>query len=280
MPANLKEFIAGGFKLAYYTLLDTSGFATGFSGSVTAGATSSPAGRIKGAQVAPIQLPEAPVSNVLGDNVPIGAFLFVSEEVPNFQMQVAVRSLTNEAKFQGTKVQDIGNFSMGVLQPESVTPVDMAVWFIRDIKSRETSTVGKSAYETLLCPKVQAIPLGANFTQREVASFTYQVIVNPSAATPMGNTLTLAANGAEIAPALIYTSDYPVFLDSFLGNGALQTFNLTFTPASSSLSDVLVYVEGVRLPAGVTVSTVAKTITFSSAPDNNARIEVWYQYTI
>lgn len=280
MPANVLEFIAGGFKLAYYTKLDTDGYATGASGVVAAGATFTPAGRIKAARTAPIQLEAPTASPVTGDNVVYGAFQFAPENVPNFTLELAVNNMTFNARAQGSLTRNIGNASVGVIQPQAFTPTDLALWFIRDAKSQQGSTVGKGMYQTIMLMKATAYPLGANLAQREVANFQAQITINPSSGTPLGYTLTTTNENTEVASGLEWTSDYPFFLDATLGTGAVTAFGpLTFTPASSSLSDVLVYVEGIRQTANVTINTTTKLVTFSVAPLSGQRIEVWYQYS-
>ncbi len=278
MPANVLEWIAGGFKSAWYTKLDTDGFATGASGTVTAGATFSPGGRIKGARTAPIQLEAPPTVSVLGDNVVYGAFQFAPENVPNFTLELAVNNATFNSRAQSTATRNVGNASVEVIQPQNFSPTDLAMWFIRDAKSQQGSTIGKGLYETILLSKATAYPLGANMSQREAANFQAQITINPSAGTPMGYTLSNTVEQTEVASGLRWTSDYPLFLDATLGTGALTLFGpLTFTPVSTSLSDMYVYVEGIRQTSGVTISVANKTLTFSSPPASDSRIEVWYQ---
>lgn len=280
MPANILEFIAGGFKLAYYTQLDTDGFATGASGTVTNGAaSSSPAGRIKAARTAPIQIQPSNTTPVTGDNVVYGTFQYAPDTVPTFTFELAVRNLTLDARAQGTLVETVGNTSVGIVQPQNFTPIDLAMWFIRDAKSQQGVSIGKGMYETALLPKVQAYPLGSNFAQRDATAFQYQVTLNPFSATPMGYTLSIGTHNTEVASYLEWTSDYPFFLEPFKGDGVTTAFGpLAFTPSTTSTSDQFVYVEGIRRTSGVTISTTTKLVTITPAPLSGQRIQVWYQH--
>ena len=65
--------------------------------------------------------------------------------------------------------------------------------------------------------------------------------------------------------------------------GALTTFYLGETPASTDLNDVLVYVldtNGIptRKTTGVTITASAKSLTFSVAPTDQYDIVAYYGY--
>lgn len=66
------------------------------------------------------------------------------------------------------------------------------------------------------------------------------------------------------------------YREGFAGDGATTAFTATFTPASASLK---VYVDGELKTATTDYTLSTKTITFTSAPANNATIIIDYSYT-
>ena len=60
--------------------------------------------------------------------------------------------------------------------------------------------------------------------------------------------------------------------DVFTGNGSTTAFTLTETPPNAN--SVLVFVDGILQKASTNYSISGTTLTFTSAPDNGAEIEV------
>jgi len=277
MPANINTWIAAGFSSGWYMLLDSDGYAAGASGTVSTGSAGAAGGRILGVQNADVSIKEPDTVPVSGDDGVLGSFLFAPNESPSGTFEVGVRDIALEARLQSTLVQTLGNLNLGVIQPKDPVYVDVGLILSRQAQSQDGASLGKAMYENAIVLKAQLAPLGNTpLTGRTAAVTRYRVIANPSNATPMGYTLTNAANGTEAAPFLTVATDYPLTWHAFRGDGATTGFVVSQTPSSNIAANHLVFVNGVQVTP--TINTTTKTFTITPAPANNAKITVVYQY--
>jgi hypothetical protein len=96
---------------------------------------------------------------------------------------------------------------------------------------------------------------------------------------PWGETFNSSVHGVNSASMMFWSANNRKGWFAATGNNAILTFGpLKDTPASTSLLDVAVYVNGYRQTTGVTIDATNKTITFGSAPASNAVIAVFYDH--
>src|SRR5678809_1077337 len=112
----------------------------------------------------------------------------------------------------------------------------------------------------------------AAFANRAAALFAGTITLNAMDAYPWGETFKVSVEGYSQSFIEDWTLQYPVTCHRWTqSGGAVTKFFLGETPASTSLSDVLVYVLDTnqvptRQTANVTISAVDNSITFSVAP--------------
>lgn len=109
-----------------------------------------------------------------------------------------------------------------------------------------------------------------------VGETVYTMTGNDSTVDELGTQFTEAVNGFTQAPFLIIITRNRFHLDAFLGDNSETEFTLSYTPSSDTESKLIVSVDGVVQDSGWTHT--AGVVTFSSAPAEDAKILVEYEY--
>lgn len=287
MPSliNVQRYISAGFQRLDFHQLDSSGLPAGVTGSVTAGATGAPAGRITAVQTMNINVPAAVGVPVTGDNILQGTFMFPNDSPRTFDIAFAEDDFADRQAFQGIIPRNIGNFSFSGRDIAPFALNNTMLIAVSNASAQAQGIKGLGMYAGIFATRAQITVRGRNtFAQRGAADFVGNVNLNAMDSYPWGQTFQVANEGYTSSFIEDWTLAYPVTLHRWTQSGALTTFNLGEKPASSSLSDVLVYtIDTNGIPtgpytSGVTIDTVAKTITFSLAPTNGYSIIAYYGY--
>lgn len=279
MTVNVTELIAAGFDTLEYHMLDTNGIAAGPSGSITAGATGSGAGRLRGVKTSDINIPEPDITNITGDDSALGSFIWPPTSLPGFNIDVAVADLQDEGYFQGTTPENTGDITLGVWQPRDQEFPDFCLIGVSRAKSKMSGSDGVSGFSGIIIPKCTIVPLGrVAFTEREGAVFRYRVAVNMSDAYPWGQTLKTATQGTTAGAVFPWTAENRITIHAWTGNSVVSSFNTQETPASSSVNKMRVFVNNVINSGGVTVTTATKTVALVPTP-GAVRVIAVYEYT-
>lgn len=287
MPNNVLSYIAAGFDRLEGHVLDTASIVAG-TGSITAGAAGAAGFRMVGVKTAEIAVPEPQAEPVTGDNAYLGGFIFPSNAVRAFTVEIAVNNMTNTGIFQQSNTINIGNSSVGFLDIVDPTYPTITLIGVSNAQSQASGTTGQGMFGGVIIPRCQIVPLGrGSFSERSAASFRARVVISASDGFPWGETFTTGVHGTLGATLVEWTDTYRKSFHRFTGTGAVTGFGpLQYTPASTSLSDVIVYqidsVTGIptRKTTGVTVDTASKMLTFSVAPANGDKVVVFYSYVI
>jgi hypothetical protein len=278
--SNDFDWIAAGFDRIEGHVLDANGNIAGTTGTVTGGAAGSPGFRILGAKVAPIVAPNADAVPDTGDDAFLGSFLFPSAAVRQFQLDGAVSGLQINSYLGSGNVMQVGNSDLGFLDTIPFSPVNVALLVNSQAKSQVAGNVGQGIWSGIIVAKAQGIPIGREtFSERAAGVFRWQFIFSLADRFPWGETFNTTVHGISQATLVQWSGNYRKGWHRFTGDGATVTFGpLKYTPASTSLNDVIVYKNGYRQTTGITVNTTAKTLTFSVAPANNDVIAVYYDH--
>lgn len=286
MAVNVRKIIAAGFERAYYGPIDSAGYLIGSTTTApAAGAQAGAAmGRLLGVKTSDITLVEPEILTVTGDDQALGTFLFPATENPSFTIEVGVADLDLMALAQGTAVANIGDLSIGALQPDSPDFPNMCLIFMRRAKSKASGSDGAVQWEGIIIPNAQLFPLGSgNFTERQGASYSYRVVAQPASVMPWGQALgsgvgqlNLSTDFANLFP---FTAENRITIHRFTGDGVEDEFTLGETPAAAN--KVYVYVDGALQTITTNYTISDKTITFGGGniPANNSKIEVIYEFT-
>lgn len=279
MADNVKQYIQAGFEKLLLHILDDNGNPAGITGvAPTAGTMVGPY-EIIGVQTSDIAIPEPDIVDVPGDDDVLGGFIFSAQTTPAFNIDIGTQDLTLEGAVQETNVENDGNISLGVLQPNAPQYRDVMLIGISRAKSKVSASDGVSQYGGIIVPKCNMVPLGRpEFAGRTAANTRYRVKANKSTQTGFGHTFTNATHGTEAGVIRPWSAAQRLCVDRGTGDGATVTFPLSHIPRSTSLADVRVRVNGAIQNSGVTVNVANRTLTFSVAPASNAVIIVGYEY--
>src|SRR5574342_50329 len=278
MAVNIRQYIAAGFDRAHYWMNDSAGVAAGATGTVPAGTVGSPSGRLQGVRTSDISIPDPVEFTRAGDDQPLGKFIFGSTETPGFTIEADAEDLTFRSRIAGLTVQDIGDLSLLAGAAKDITFADMGFIFLRRAKSKQAGSDGTSMYESLIIPQANVYALGSPYEFQGGGPTRYRVALSMTNILPTGITLTNAANGTDAAAFMVGTHENRIDVHAFVGDAAQTVFTVQYTPAGTTVAKTHVYVAGLRLAAGVTVSQANKTITIA-APGAAGKTIVMYEYT-
>lgn len=267
--------ISAGFKYLFWGVRDGDAFIGSDTAALTPGGTGRGMARLEGAQTMPIGVGEPEIITVMGDDEPLVTFDFDSATLPTGVFEMADRDDAFEALIQGTLVEVTGDIRLSVLQPRDRAPQDMYLLCQRRRKLWGDDGRGTKAWEWVFVPLCTITPLGAEFQTRQNTPYRYNVNLNNSEYKPWGATFTEVLNRTTAAPLMPGYSDNPVYIMHFLGNAAATVFTLEFPAASTDLDKTRVYINGVNLLSGYTVS--GTTLTITGAPATDAVVSVLYE---
>lgn len=276
MPSNTGKRIVAGFQAVYYGTRDADGNLLGNTTTApVSGATGSPAYRITGAVSMTVPQPEASAVPAPGDDTVLVNFIFAPDTLPEGNLITASRDAVFEAIAQGTVVKSYlaGNVIGSVLLPGTPTYEDMFIHGIRRAQTADETNFGNARWQNVVYSNVQVQALFNTMETRTHSPFDHKLVINNTNNKGTGETFTTANDGVQLAGGYVYDTNYPYHFIRYTGNGVLTTFNLSYTPISTS--EILVFVNGI-LATVSSVDIANKTFTLSVAPANNAVVVAFY----
>ena len=229
--------------------------------------------QVSGAQSFQINAPDAQIIPFLGDDV-LFAQMFLP---PTTGVSATLNTQKNDmdalALFTNTSVETINSDIQmaGNYTSNQGNEQDVALLITRNaLDTDNTSTkFGSQRWQTYIVNKGNVFPKGASIEQNAAEVDAYNVVMTPTSVPPWQKSFTNATNGYTTAQYLVLTSEYPITMEKYTGNGTLTTFNTTFTPVS--VAKTAVFVNG-TIATVSSVDTGASTFTLSSAPAASANV--------
>lgn len=284
---NVKQVISAGFARLDFHRLDSTGLPAGVTGTVTPGANLTGAGRITAVTTMNAATPAATGVPIPGDNVLEGTFMFPNDQPRTFPVQFSEDDLADRKAFQNISAQDIGNMSFGGRDIQPFTLNNLLLIAVANAQARSQGVLGLGMYSGIFANRAQMVVQGrSGFVNRAAAVYEGTVTLNPMDSYPWGQTFQSAIEGYQQSFIEDWESQYPVTVNRGQPTAGITKFFLTEKPASTSLSDVLVFtLDSNQVPtrqtSNVTISQVDNSITFSVAPFSSgvADIVVWFGYS-
>lgn len=276
--------IFAGFDRCEAMVLDSAGVMSGVSPTLATGATGSSGFRLLAAKDAQnLGAPEPEVVAITGDDAYQGGFIFPSAQPRQFMLTAAVMGFDVNAYMGVGQPYAIGNAEVSVLDSTPFGPINLAMIVTSQQKSAAGSNIGVGLFGGHIIPQIQGIPLGRQtYQERAAGIMRFKFIMSQAAQFPWGETFRPNTNqiNANLATYVPWTANYRKAFFTARGDAATTTFGPhRYQAASTSLSDFVVYVNGYRRTANVTVNQSAQTFTFSVAPAASDKICVWYDTT-
>lgn len=278
--SNDLAVIMAGFDRIEAHVLDSSGVIAGL-GNLLPGQSSN-GFRLLAVKNAPnIGVPNADTTAITGDDDYQGGFGFPSQQVRQTVAEFAVEALDVNGYLGGGSPYAIGNSEVGFLDASPFAPSNLAIIANGQAKSAQGANLGLGLFTGMIFPQIQGIPLGRqNMQERAAGNNRIQLIASKAAQFPWGETFQQAVHTIITAVQVPFIANNRKAMWAARGDGVTTVFptDLLYTPASSSLSDVVVYKNGYKMTTGVTVSVANKRLTFSPAPANNDKLACYYDH--
>ena len=283
---NITRYIAAGFARLDFHRLDSNGLPAGVTGTVVAGANGVAAGWITAVVTANINIPASVGVPIPGDNILQGTFQFPNDQPRTFDVQFSEDDFTDRQAFQSIIPRAIGNHEFAGRDIAPFALNNIMLIGVSNAQARAAGISGLGMYAGVFSTRAQMSVRGrAGLTNRAAALFEGTVTLNNMDAYPWGETFKANIEGYTQSTIEDWTLAYPVTCHRWTQGGTATTvFNLGETPASTSLSDVLIYridVNGqaIQQTSGVTIDATNKTATFAPAPSaTDLGIVAWYGY--
>lgn len=276
-----RKNIAAGTQLAAYGLWNNSGLFSGSTTSLAQGAAGSPLKRLLGLKRANPGVGEPQNVNITGDDIVLGSIEFGPNEVPSFIIESSVFDLDIQADLQGTAVEELDDIRLGAGQPENPNYPDAVIILQGKAKKQDVGVKGIKAWVGDIIPVASIVPLlRSEYGERAAAVDRYKVTAQVATKKPWNVTIAEADLGTTGLTRLPFTSDNPISMHAFEGDGVVTAFGpLDFTPVSQA--KVTVHEgNGQKLVAGTdfTVDTATKMITrVAGALPEGTRWNVLYE---
>lgn len=269
--------IAAGFDRIFYGVVNPSGFVIGYdvTGAVAGNISGQGLRRFEGARTLPIGVPEDEIVTVTGDNEPKVSFKFPGADLPSGVLETAVRDMDFEALVQGTRVETVGDMSVGSLAPSGATNPDICLLLMRKAKKTGPGVRGVSAWEILFIPRCTITPLGAELTERQFSPYRFSINLSKSDRMPWGATFTTGIHGATDAALISVESDNPVMLHTHIGDASRTVFNLAIPPKTNA--KVNIYENGVKQIVTADYTQSGAATTHVGAPVSAVVINTFYE---
>ena len=262
MPTNVRDFTSAGFDMAQVAGLINSVIPGGLEGSV-ASDTTEYVQRFYGVKTANMQLPEANRVPVTGDDKLLSVFLFVSQDPVTFTLEVGQSYLDLVQEIQGTEIYTLGTYyDISVLSPGIVEFNDMLLVFTAQAKSKKSGSPG-SGYHNLVLPLCNMTYRGRGLGEQEAATFSYDVVANPTDKFPWNQTVTEDNVGTTSIVAFEFWTENRIAFATHNPAGASGSFVLERTPTAANR--VLVWDTSTGGLTSPTVTPATKTVSFTGA---------------
>lgn len=268
--------LQAGVRDSWLSFLDTQNFAIGNTTSAISAGSIRGSYPFVGIQQMPTGIPEGDTVPVPGDDTNLGNFIFSSDAPREFLMNFGQFDLELDALLQGTLVETLGNWKIGLGDPGNPSYPSVSLIVNSRAIKRDSSVSGQAAWNVFIYPVVQIQPLNRETLQGRTAGVNrYKGVAQQAFNHPWGVTIAEAVNGDLSSYVFPVTSNYPLTLDAFTGNGVVTDWVLNKTPINTS--ETKAFAERVAQTVN-SITAATKTMTITSPVANNARSVAIYGY--
>ena len=191
------------------------------------------------------------------------------------ELATAKQNLSLDAILTDTSTVEVGEATIGgMFTSQQGNEVDVCVLVSRQALDTTDGSQQVRRWQTYLFPMGRIVPRGASPEQGSADENGYDFIPTVATEYPWGHAFTDADEGYTSAQMLRSTTENPVVMERWDGNGTLDTFNLSWTPISTAKTAV--FADGVAATVS-SVSTTLNTVTLDSAPSNDAVLVAYYE---
>lgn len=273
---NIARWISGGFAEAQYAV---SSSGRPYDSATLTETNISGTTVLKGAKTANIEIPEAEILQIHGDDGVRGVIQFPGNALPTFNMVFSDLTQSFVNALQGTTAIDAQSiYDFLILDPANRTFPDIFLMLTRRAVSTVAGSTG-NGYETVLFPQATvsfAGPSGYQTGANE-GEYSFKVTVNRTGILPWGTALTTAVHGTTEASGFIFWSQYVPTFDVAIKDGIITDWTLTKTYAANAQAIAWDTASGVTTTDAVTVDDANNQVDSVSAGASGDILTVLYE---
>lgn len=278
---NVAQVIAAGFRRGQLALINDDNYPMGLTGTLAAGEMVGLT-HLGGVRTANLSIPEATRVVVTGDERAIGAFLFPPDQLPVFDIEVAIADFDIAAAFEGVKVHDLESWSIHAMQGREIDYKRGMIMLSTRAQSQASGSDGLTGWYHLLCPQVEIAYLGPGaLNQRDERVFNFRVSVSPATMYPWGDAFTIPNEGVTEASILELTSANQLSMHTAEGDTVFTDIILDHTPIDDdpAFTHHDVYRDGVT-EVLTSITPATKTCVLGTNLDADEVAVVVYEHVV
>jgi hypothetical protein len=265
------EAVHAGFRNA-------AGWAAGFS-NLTTTTTGQNSGmrRLEGARLFPLQTPEVEVQPIQGDDGIYDQFMFQSGNVQRGILEMGAKDSTFVASAEGTILYTEGIYNIYGMGDTITNPANLIFLLTRQAHGKDAASLDATGFENEIVfnTRVQPISDEAREWQKN-GKDRHSVSILDSTLNVWGKTCS-SVFGTYKRKSQRWASLYRMMLHTFIGDGAITTVTLDYTPATATTSYTKCF--NGSTGAAITFTSIVpatKILTFTAAPGSGVPVVILY----
>lgn len=271
MAAGPEITSAAGLRRVQVYALDTAGYPDGDQ----SGANGYEGRMVRGIQSMTLNIPAMRRITHEGQDRVIAQDYLPPNEAASGEFRAAAQDLGLDATLTNTLLDEVAEVTLGGLATDQQgNEIDVCIIVYRQALDTTPGAQQLRRWQHYIFPVARLVPRPGGADQGGKEENIYDLIPTVASKTPWGVDFTVADNGFTETQVLRGTSEYPMMMERFDGDGILTKFNLSWTPISTA--QTAAFVDGV-VAAVSSVNTTTKTVTLSSAPANGSKVVIVYQ---
>lgn len=265
-------FSSAGVAAIQAAIVNTTGYPYGITGVISAG-SGAPMSVLKFSKRFGGQAPAPVRVTAIGDNNRNRhEYLYNAAQVGELVFMLGAFDQDAHAGFTATKKATDANSYVSLMQSNAPANAAQAVIIANlDAQVADSGSFGQKKFINEIYPLVTVTPLYAQHQEVAAAEWQYQGVPTEADRLPWGIALTTTTHGATRAAAALYTSDYPMTLETAITTTLQTTYQLTYTPATPTATYLIAWKNGTLQTPATSYSLSGKVVTMTGAVNN----DVW-----
>lgn len=281
MTTNVEQFAVG--VAEYFLWARKSGaYPYGATGSLANGSAAG-LSRHKGFAAASLTFPQVPRTTILGDGGKLGEFLGKVVDPTAADVTFSVFDQNFDVALDGRSVYADGDHDAVIFTTACQDFAQLCAVYSVQAQSLASGSLNENGWAIFEIWNFEAAPNLPNLsgTSFEAQNVTYQMSLKEADTELSGLTVSNANYGVTQGTVKFYWSENPVCYHTLVGDGAVNTITLDYTPAADNANKVKAWNDGVAqtYTTDFSVSGTTLTIEAGAVPAAGEVFVVRYEFT-
>lgn len=262
---------AAGLRRVQIFALDSSGYPDGDQ----SGANGYEGRMVRGISAMTLNIPTMQRIQHRGQDRVIAQDYLPPTEAASGELRTVAQDLGLDALVTRTLLDEVAEATIGGMATDQQgNEIDLCVVVYRQALNTTPGAQQLRQWQHYIFPVARLVPRPGGASQGGGEENIYDLIPSVASKYPWGPAFTLQDNGFTETQLLRATSEYPLVMERFDGDGILTTFNLSWTPIS--VAKTAAFVNGTASTVS-SINSTNKTMTLSVAPPSGAVVIAVYQ---